>query len=192
MLYVSAIIDGLQPQSVDPKLRETLSLAYDVDAGQTLHSRLLAVDPKSAEKIPRENKVYLLRALEMFESTGVPKSERISHSSSSYDTLILCLDPPKDVLDQRILERTKDMFKRGWVDEVQRLLALGYSENDPAMMSHGYREILQCIRSGTIDASIPILMQEIASKGRQYAKRHRTWWKGDSRVHFLTPDYAQA
>jgi tRNA dimethylallyltransferase len=188
MLYVSAIVDGLKPQIVDPDLRERLANEYDIDAGKTLHARLASVDPQSARTIPRENKVYLLRALEIFESTGIPKSKSVSHSECVYDTLILCLDPFKQVLDQRINERTKEMFARGWVDEVKRLIELGYAEKDPAMMSHGYREILQCIRDGSIESSMSKLIEEISSKGRQYAKRHRTWWKGDSRVHFLTRD----
>ena len=189
MLYVSAIVDGLKPQIVDADVRERLAQEYDIDDGETLHTRLASVDPQSARTIPRENKVYLLRALEMFESTGIPKSKSVSCSECVYDTLILCLDPSKEVLDQRINVRTKHMFENGWVDEVRRLLALGYSEKDPAMMSHGYREILQNIREGAIEKSIPSLMEEIASKGRQYAKRHRTWWKEDPRVHRIMPSF---
>jgi tRNA dimethylallyltransferase len=125
----------------------------------------------------------------MFESTGIPKSKSVSHSECVYDTLILCLDPSKEVLDQRINERTKQMFERGWIDEVRHLISLGYSENDPAMISHGYREILLKIREGAIEKSIPSLIEEIASKGRQYAKRHRTWWKEDPRVHRIMPSF---
>lgn len=185
MLYVSAIVDALQPMRVDPELRERLSREYDIDDGRSLHARLASVDPESAIAIPRENKVYVLRALEVYESTGIPKSKQSTRTESPYDTLIICLDPPRDVLDARISERTRQMFESGWADEVRGLMARGCSEKDPAMMSHGYREILQKIREGTIDESILELIEDIASKGRRYAKRHRTWWKGDSRVHFL-------
>lgn len=185
MLYVSAIVDGLEPKRVDPDLRERLSKEYDLDEGRSLYARLTAVDPESTKVIPRENKVYVLRALEIYESTGIPKSKQLTHVTTDYDICILCLDPPKDMLDQRILLRTQQMFQRGWVEEVEMLLHRGYTEKDPAMMSHGYREILQHIREGTIDKSIPSLIEDIASKGRQYAKRHRTWWRDDPRVQWL-------
>ncbi len=143
MLYVSAIVDGLEPMQADPELRDRLSKEYDADAGMTLFKRLEEIDPDSAATIPQENKKYVVRALEIFESTGVPKSKAIKKSASPYDNLIIGIDRDKEELNERIALRTEAMFQAGWIDEVKSLMERGYSKDDPAMQSHGYREIIE-------------------------------------------------
>lgn len=186
MLYVSAVIDGFLPISKPhPSIRERLSKEYNKDLGISLFKRLSEVDPETAERIQKENKVYVIRALEIFESTGKPKSAQRKKSGSVYDLLILGIDRPKEELDKRIEERTRMMLDSGWIEEVQGLLDRGYTAEDPAMKSHGYREIMQTLLSQNLDKNV--LVEEISRKGKQYAKRHRTWWRGDERVQWVIP-----
>jgi len=179
MLYISSIIDGLEPQVSDPLLRAELEEEYDSDAGKRLYARLRERDPASAASIPVQNKKYVVRAMEMIEKTGKTKKETLQGGACPYATLILGLDLPDAVLKKRIEDRVHQMFDAGWTEEVKRLQKLGFSSKHPAMQSHGYREILAALESGVDPRSTA---SEICKKSWQYVRRHRTWWRDDMRV----------
>ncbi len=188
MLYVSAVIDGLVPSAPgNPALRAVLSTLYDQDAGAALHARLREIDPESANAIPRANKQYVIRALEIFGLTGKKKSESGAKEACPYDLFLLGVRVPKPELHRRIDERIESMFRDGWVEEVKGLLARGYDEHAPAMESHGYREIVRWIRDGEQPATLVALKEEIAKHTRRYAKRQMTWWKRDPRIRWIDP-----
>ena len=184
MLYVSSLTDGLVPLPSDPQLRERLSALYDRDGGMHAHRLLAEKDPESAASIPIQNKTYLLRALEIVTMTNAPKSAALRHTPSDASVCIFGLDPPRDVLRRRIEERTTLMFDAGWVEEVRSLLRQGVPITAPAMQSHGYREIAAWIDAGENSATFPALKDAIVRATVRYAKRHRTWWKHDPRVHW--------
>ena len=184
MLYVSSVIDGLQPlPPSDPTLRKRLSDAYDLDGGEALHAKLTSVDPVSAAGIPRQNKAYVIRALEIFESSGKPKSTQKRRDHCPYDLFIIGLSVPKAELDRRIVLRTEQMFDAGWAEEVRRLSALDYTSADPGMISTGYRDIIRALNDGTDPR---LLTTDIAKQTRQYAKRQMTWWRRDLRIRWIT------
>lgn len=188
MLYVSAIIDGLEPlPTADSAIRERLSQEYDADGGKTLFERLTDLDPETAASFPQQNKVYVVRALEIYESTGKTKSSQKKMTPSPYDLLIFGMDVPKEFLHARIAARTKSMLDRGWIEEVRRLREQGITKTDPAMKSVGYREILEYVETGDAHVSTDALSETIQSQTRAYAKRHMTWWKRDMRVHWIQP-----
>jgi tRNA dimethylallyltransferase len=199
MLYVSAVMDGLTLAPVpDSALRKRLLKEYEQDAGETLYRRLTAIDPESAQKIHRHNKPHLIRAVEIYELLGAPKSKSVPISqlrsgkkdeqkmctNSEHDLLILGVKLPQDILDQRINERVRQMFADGWVAEVQSLLAAGYGRDAPAMKSHGYREIIEFLTAGK-PASLEELQESIAGKTRKYARGQMKWWKHDSRIYWI-------
>lgn len=186
MLYVSALIDAYEPVAApDAELRERLSREYDQDAGETLVRRLAEVDPESAAAIPRENKVYVIRALEIWETTGKPKAEALKKGEGPYDLLMFGMQVDPEELKKRVTERAVAMLQGGWIEEVKLLREFGYGHDDPAMESHGYREILAALERGDVDREK--LAKDIATKTRQYAKRSLTWWRRDSRIHWVTP-----
>lgn len=186
MLYTAALVDGLEPlPAVDPAIRERLSKEYDADGGKTLFAKLTEIDPEAAASFPMQNKVYVVRAMEIYESTGKTKSSQRRTTPSPYDLLMFGMDVDKDILAAKISARTKLMLERGWIDEVRKLREQGISITDPAMKSVGYREIFEALESGTIDTAK--LAAVIDSGTRAYAKRHMTWWKRDPRVHWVTP-----
>lgn len=183
MLYVSSIVDGLVPIESDPKKRLKLEKEYDKDQGKTLYARLTSLDPQTAATIPIENKVYVVRAMEMIEGTGKTKSELLETAESPYTSLILGIDQDDEVLRERIEKRVQDMFGAGWVEEVRSLKKNGYTKDDPGMQSVGYREILAALETG-IDPTNSCI-EEIVRKTWQYARRHRTWWREDPRVRWI-------
>lgn len=187
MLYISAVIDGLQFVSgSDPALRKRLEDDYDKDAGAALYQKLLEIDPDTALAFSMKNKPYVIRAMEIFEGTGRKPSEARSRSDCPYELFIIGIERPRAEVTQRINQRTGELFTRGWIDEVKELLQKGYSANDPGMKSHGYREIIAHLQTGS--QSRGELEEVISAKTRQYAKRQMTWWKNDMRITWMRGD----
>jgi tRNA dimethylallyltransferase len=182
MLYITSVIDGFVPLPTDPVLRGRLSKEYDVDGGIMLYQRLSEIDPVSAASIPPQNKHYVLRAMEICLLSGKTKSELLTSSAPAYDLLMIGIDQPKEILKERIVKRIDQQCRQGWVQEVQRLLDLGYTMEDPGLLSHGYPEIIHALQSHTDPA---LCKPEIARQGIAYAKRARTWWKRERRMEWL-------
>lgn len=189
MLYLSAVIDGLEfPDSSDPWLRKSLAEQYDRDGGASLYKKLLEADPDTALAFSKNNKPYVVRAMEIYEHTGRKPSDARRQSASPYDLFILGIERTREELRRRINERTEELFKKGWAEEVRSLIARGFTERDPAMNSHGYREIMHQwkMENGILKKEVcRMLADRISAKTRQYAKRQLTWWKKDSRIRWL-------
>ncbi len=190
MLYLSSVIDGLQPLPSDPALRAKLQKIYDLDEGVTLQKELMHLDPESGASIERRNAVYLIRAVEICRLTGKPASQVRSKAPSPYTLALFFMDVPTDVLDARIEARTRVLLDSGWAEEVESLWKNGYDVKDPGFVSHGYREILFRLKKGKNVAEVktdPSVIAQINTVTRQYAKRQRTWWRRDERVIKLAP-----
>ncbi len=206
MLYISAVIDGLEfPEGPDPELRKKLNAEYDQDAGESLYTKLTEIDPETAFAFSRNNKPYVVRAMEIWETTKQKPSIERKVTSSPYDLLIIGIQRDRDELSRRIDLRTKELFEKGWVEEVRGLMNRGYTADAPAMKSHGYREIIEsichaelakhagdgqsstavCRPSQAQDDTLRKLQDKISVKARQYAKRQMTWWRGDSRIEWI-------
>lgn len=191
MLYISSVIDDLQFPSVsDPAIRQQLEEEYERDQGVALHKKLATLDPESAAGIQRQNKPYLIRALEIIQSTGKNVSSAQGRGACPYDLLVLGINRPREALMRRINQRTKHLLQSGWVDEVKALLKKGFTAEDPGMKSHGYREIIERVQKGDdqqlqTDADFA---ETISSQTRQYAKRQMTWWRQDERIQWLIID----
>jgi tRNA dimethylallyltransferase len=184
MLYVSAVMDGLQPlPSAPPELRKKIEEEYDKDDGWSLFDRLQQVDPKTAAAFDKMNKVYVVRAMELYEMTGLPPSSLKKTVPPPYQILALGVHRPRPELMERIEERTRTMLANGWVEEVEGLIDRGYTPQDPAMKSHGYKEIMAWLRGEERDRSE--LERVIAAKTKQYAKRQMTWWADDERIRWV-------
>jgi tRNA dimethylallyltransferase len=193
MLYLSTIIDDLTmaPPS-DSALRAALNAEYDKDGGAALYARLADIDPESAATIDIRNKPYVVRAVEIHELLQSPKSSAVPRSElragtaipAKHDLLIFGVSRSREELDERINARCEAMFDAGWVAEVRDLLAQGYGPNDPGMKSHGYRDIIRFLEE-QIPFTERALMERIATKTRQYAKKQMAWWKNDARIVWL-------
>ena len=188
MLYISALTDGLSlAPPANPEIRDRIEKEYDKDDGVALYSRLKALDPTVASKIHPNNKPRLVRAVEIREISTVdnPKEEMWkAQEESKYNFLILGISKPREESVVKINNRCKAMFDHGWVEEVQKLVDAGYTASDPAMKSHGYKEIMEYIENEKQEP-LEELQERIAAKTRQYARRQMTWWKRDDRIVWL-------
>lgn len=184
MLYISSVIDGLKlVPPADPEFRRRLASLYEADGGLFLLALLREIDSETAAGIHPNNKPYVIRALEIYETTKVKPSAAKVRTESPYDLRMMGIRWPREELTRRIDERTRALLRTGWMEEVQSLIERGYLSSDPGMESHGYREIMEAIHSGDPDPEK--LAEEISSRTRQYAKRQMTWWKDDPRIHWI-------
>ena len=162
-LYVRALRRGLfEGPGRNPKLRAKL----EVMSTETLYAELQRVDPKTAARIDRHNPRRLVRALEVFHSTGLPISElqaewsvgqpsRLSTrtgSSTATDRRDacptgFCLNRDRQDLYARIDRRIDEQIATGWVGEVRRLMEQGLEKNPTAMQAAGYRELVDYVRA---------------------------------------------
>lgn len=144
-----------------------------------LHERLRKIDPVSAEKTHYNNLRRVIRALEIYEKTGKPKSyfdELSKMCSNDIEILHLSLDfHNRDTLYERIDRRVDEMFKLGLVREASALLASGeLPESSTAAQAIGYKEIAELISVGE-DAEGA--REKIKQASRNYAKRQLTWFR---------------
>ena len=147
-----------------------------------LVKRLLEVDPASAGLIDLQNPRRVLRALEIFELSGkTPTQLRRQHGFKTEEVpmLVASIQWEPKILRKRIQTRLNDMLAKGWVGEVQDLLANGVSADSVPMKSVGYREIASWLDFPTTDEE---LRSQIEKSTWTYARRQRTWFKKEKAV----------
>ena len=187
-LYLKALLYGLFSAPKDSRLREELGVEYSEDP-LVFYEKLKGVDPDYALRISFRDKVRVVRAMEVFKTTGRPMSELSrAHGfrESRYDVLKIALNKERSELYARIDKRVDEMLEAGWVEEVRQVLSLGYTEDAKPFSSIGYREILQHLK-GFI--SHEDMIKDIKKQTRHYAKRQITWFaKERDLVWFKHPD----
>lgn len=176
-LYVRAVLDGLTipPVPPDPAFRESLAAEPD------LHTKLAAIDPESAERLHPNDKVRIIRALEVFHHTGQPIGAFQHTAPCPYRLLYLGIGAPRAMLYDRIDARVLKMMEAGFADEVASL-ADRYGWDLPLMRTLGYAEIGASVRGEMPEAEAIALM---AQHTRNYAKRQLTWFRADARIRWL-------
>ena len=150
-----------------------------------LHDELMKIDPPSASRIQRNDLYRIVRALEVYRLTGIPISvhqERHRFTEREFDTLTIALEVPRAQLYEGINARFDAMIAEGFVDEVRRLIAAGYSAERPPLSSIGYREIACFIRGET---SLHESVELAKRKTRQFAKRQLTWFRNEAEVTWV-------
>ncbi|MEM8713519.1 MAG: tRNA (adenosine(37)-N6)-dimethylallyltransferase MiaA [Planctomycetota bacterium] len=178
-LYLASILRGLfQGPPADHDLRERLRLESESGAKPSLHERLRAVDPDSAERIHSNDTRRTLRALEVWHQTGVTMTAlqqewRAETSPRETRARIVGLDVDVERLDERIRSRTDAMLDAGWAEEALRLESAG-GLGPSASQALGYDTALLLGRG---ELTREEAAQAIALRTRQFARRQRTWYR---------------
>jgi len=189
-LYIKALTDGLTilpPRNT--ALRERLLDEERSKGKGYLYKILKEVDPEAAKKIDSNNTVRIVRALEVYYLTGKPLSQHHKDKSrlckNEYSFYIFGLLWDRKKLYQRIDARVEKMLSKGAIEETAYLLKLGYKPSDPGLNTLGYKQITNYLY-GKI--SYNEMVSEWKFKTHQYAKRQITWFKADSRIHWIYLD----
>ncbi len=180
-LYIKALVYGLFVAPKNNELREDLQKKYTEDPLQ-FYNELKEIDSGYALKISPRDKIRVVRAMEVFKSTGIKMSEwsRLhGFKKKRYNVLKLGLRKQRDELYSRINKRVDDMLNAGWVDEVKNILLMGYSEGLKPFSGIGYKEILYYIK-GLI--SYEDMVKDIKKNTRRYAKRQMTWFSKEEDI----------
>lgn len=182
-LYIKALIQGLFscPQ-IDPAVRKRLRQEAEEKGKESLYQRLKKVDPQTASTLHPNDLFRIIRALEVYDSTGIPISffrEQHRFGDRPYRTLKIGLELERDCLYERINQRVDRMVEQGFLEEVEVLLRMGYGPELKSMQSLGYKQMVQfLLKKMEWDETL----RQIKRDTRHYSKRQWTWFKSDSEV----------
>ena len=188
-LYLQAISYemSLGDNGANHALREELHrIAEEKDGLQRLHERLQRVDPASAEKLHPNDIRRVIRALEIYATSGRAKSAQADEQrrEGPYHVLVYGLSLPREMMYARINARVDEMVRNGLVDEVRGLLDRGIEPRPEggAMQAIGYKEIVSALRGEmTMEQAVDLIKQG----SRRYAKRQWTWFRHDPRTKWF-------
>ncbi|RIK34933.1 MAG: tRNA (adenosine(37)-N6)-dimethylallyltransferase MiaA [Chloroflexi bacterium] len=190
-LYLRAVTQGLRwPDAPpNPALRAELEAALAVEGVAALYDRLQQLDPATAAVIDRNNPRRLVRALEIFLTTGRSKVELEGATPPPYRILQIGLTRPRAALYERIDRRVEQMVEQGLVEETQRLLAAGYGPPLPAMTSLGYREITAYLNG---DMTLAEAVTKIKTETHRYVRYQETAFRKLPGVRWFDLEQEQA
>lgn len=175
-LYIDSILYSFSfGGEKDENLRNDLESQLMEFGKDYMYEKLMEIDPIDAQKIHPNNTKRVLRALEIYYSTGKKKSEMLDEERKLlYDPCMVVLNPSREVLYDRIDKRVDKMFEEGLENEVRGLLSEGVGFDRQSMQAIGYKEFEEYF-SGKITLSE--LKEKIKRNSRNYAKRQLTWFK---------------
>ncbi len=191
-LYIDSVINAtaFSDGDTDFSYREKLfSLASEKGNG-CIHNMLSKIDPESAACTHPNNLKRVIRALEIYHTTGITKTEwdKNSHGKKpEFDATIIALTyKDREKLYERINKRVDIMLKQGLLDEVKTLLQDGkLLRNTTASQAIGYKELIRYIDGLT---SLEDAVEDIKRESRRYAKRQLTWFKRNPEIKWIYPD----
>ena len=152
-----------------------------------LHAILQEKDPESAEKLHENDTKRVIRALEIYETTGKKKSLQADTLTPRFDFVAVSIEYPRETLYNRIDLRVEQMFDCGLLDEVQTLLKSGVTPDMQSMQGIGYKEVAEGLQNGWSTDEIKELIKK---NTRHYAKRQITFFKRMQNHLRITPEQA--
>ena len=198
-LYIDSLLSGrtFAPFQPDSPLRGQLEEQLRREGGAAMLARLAQVDPDSAARLHPNDEKRIVRALEVYQSTGKTITQHNLETQAippRYDALTLALAfERREDMWSRIDRRVDQMMDQGLVAEVQGLLDSGVPAKCTAMQAIGYKEMAAALLSG---GDVRAAAEEIQLRSRQYAKRQLTWFRRNKAARWLLwgrePDFEAA
>ncbi len=185
-LYMKILMCGIcEGAPTDPDVRQRLLIEEQEYGLQRLYEELSQVDPLVAARIHCNDRQRITRALEVFRLTRKPLSywqEQHRFEEKRYRTVKVFVYRDRDELYRRINSRVHEMMEQGFLEEVQKLLHMGYGPELRAMQSLGYKQLVQhLLGEFALDAAVSNIQRDT----RRYAKRQMTWFRGDPEFRWI-------
>ena len=192
-LYLDALLRGggfEEEASVDSTLRQSLFDYAKENGNHALHERLRAVDPESADATHENNVKRVVRALEIYETTGLTKTELDRRSrtfDSPYRAAVIGLRyDDRELLYRRIDRRVDEMIAQGLLEETARLESEGvFVSNSTAAQAIGYKELRMYLQG---KQPLTDAVADLKQATRRYAKRQITWFRAKDYVQWIDVD----
>lgn len=188
-LYIRSLIDNITfaPDKPDEQLREQLNERYEKEGGEALLEELREFDPETAEKLSANDGKRIIRAIEIYRSTGITMSQHISLSKlepSPYDVTAIGLAfADRQNLYDRINRRVDEMLKRGLIEEAESFYSSEKSITSSAAI--GYKELKPYL-DGKI--TLEAAAEKLKMESRRYSKRQMTWFRRDDYIRWIEVD----
>ena len=189
-LYLQAMMHpmGMGQVAANEALREELNRqAATAEGRMKLHEQLAVIDPETAARLPVNDVRRVIRAIEVWEATGIPFSAQPKRKDDPgrFRWKIVSTEMDRALLYDRINRRVTGMLRQGLKNEVAGLLAEGVPEDAQSMQGLGYKEMIPCIRGeySTEDAA-----EKIRTGTRHYAKRQMTFLRREESIRYVRTD----
>lgn len=184
-LYVRAAVDGFfeQPE-MSGVHRSLLEQRLETEGKDALFAELQRVDPVSAAAMDATKYRRVLRALEVYNETGIPISQHHQQHvvQPRYNARFFGILWERPVLYARIEQRVDRMLAEGFIDEVRGLLSMGYDDRYQSLQTVGYKEAIAHLRN---EISYERMVELMKQNTRRFAKRQMTWFRKEARVSWL-------
>lgn len=176
---------GFREKDDNEEVRWRLAAEAEMLGSEALHQRLKDIDPITAKAVHPNNVKRVIRALEIYEVTGKPKSyfdKKASTEELPYDYELIGLKWPRDDLYLRINRRVDMMVEEGLINETRVLLDKGYDWNLASLKAIGYKELRPFLNG---EAPLEEVLTFLKQNTRHFAKRQMTWFRKDERIHWI-------
>ncbi|MCI0388895.1 MAG: tRNA (adenosine(37)-N6)-dimethylallyltransferase MiaA [Acidobacteria bacterium] len=173
---------------IDESIRLRLQRIMEKRGAEWLSRMLARVDPRLAAKFAPKDFSRVIRALEVYFSSGRPLSEwheRSPEEPTEFAERLhyFVLEPPREELYERINRRVDVMVERGLLEEIQSLIASGVPPIAKAFNAHGYKRFVEYLMG---KRALESAIEQMKLDTRHYAKRQWTWWRAQANTHWLS------
>ncbi|MCP5051421.1 MAG: tRNA (adenosine(37)-N6)-dimethylallyltransferase MiaA [bacterium] len=190
-LYLKTMIHGIFPESQDKRVtRDQLNRIVQRRGLASLYRKLETVDPSYARKIGENDRIRIVRAMEIFYNNQMPPSEIFRQTQTpfkDYQFIRVGLNTHREELYKRIETRVDRMMQRGLLEEVKRLREK-YPPSCPPFKSLGYKEILMHLdrEDFPLEEAVALIKQH----SRNFAKRQLSWFRRETDIQWFEPGQA--
>jgi tRNA dimethylallyltransferase len=192
-LYLKTILRGaFQGPPADWDFRNAILKEIKDIGSEHLIQRLQQVDPLSAHKLHPNDTRRIIRALEVYKTTGVPISHmqtQFDESTNANENRAFALRWPREHLHDRIDRRVEQMFARGFIDEVKGLREKYGQLGRTASQAVGYREVCELLDEKVATDEV---IQLVKNRTHQFARHQETWFRGLSEVRWIERSHSQS
>lgn len=176
-LYLNSLIYNMDfaKSNANNEIREKLEQELAENGIDYMHEKLRSLDEEAANRIHKNNTKRVIRAIEVCMSgQKMNDFSKDLRYNEKYKPIIIVLNRDREVLYQRINKRVDIMLENGLLDEVKKLLEMGYTKDMISMQGIGYKEMIKYLDGEyTYDEAVEIIKRD----SRRYAKRQLTWFK---------------
>ena len=176
-LYLNSLIYNMDfaKSNANNEIREKLEQELAENGIDYMHEKLRGLDEEAANRIHKNNTKRVIRAIEVCMSgQKMNDFSKDLRYNEKYKPIIIVLNRDREVLYQRINKRVDIMLENGLLDEVKKLLEMGYTKDMISMQGIGYKEMIKYLDGEyTYDEAVEIIKRD----SRRYAKRQITWFK---------------
>ncbi len=188
-LYIDSFLNNItfSEEEINPELREKLTLEYNTLGGEAMLKKLAEFDPVSAARLHPNNNKRIIRAFEIYLSTGVTMAQQIENSTkeeSPYNPFIIGLTfENRETLYERINKRVDVMLQNGLLEEAEKMFNSDYGAT--AVQAIGHKEFFPYFKG---EIQLQDAVENLKRETRRYAKRQLTWFRRNQKVNWIYVD----